>query len=357
MKNHYTLLQIPNNATAEKIQYAYSNKEKIARVNKDKSQKGMRRYNLLKEAFATLIDPQKRAEYDRQLLLVETPVQMTGTAEKTNSTVLLQKPASTKDPVILNSKRKNKENMYARISILAFLLLLTSFLIYYFINHHPMSETKKPNETKKTHASATCVIPNQPTVKKYKHYPDFCINVNKTYTAIIHTTLGDIELQLLAKNAPKTVNSFVFLSRSGFFNDIIIHRVIPQFVIQFGDPQGNGTGGPGYSFKDEINPQSIGLSQDAIQSNESSGYSYDSNLNTVKITQGIVAMANSGPNTNGSQLFITLSDQPSLDGKYTPFAKVTNGMDVANAIATVAKGSDDKPTSPISIKTIEITEN
>jgi peptidyl-prolyl cis-trans isomerase B (cyclophilin B) len=134
------------------------------------------------------------------------------------------------------------------------------------------------------------------------------IDVKKKYFATIETKKGTIELELFVAHAPKTVNNFVFLAREGFYDGVVFHRVIPNFVIQGGDPTGTGRGGPGYDFEDEIknNPNKHGT--------------------------GYLSMANAGPNTNGSQFFITHSPQPHLDGKHTVFGKVMAGMEVVNAI-------------------------
>jgi peptidyl-prolyl cis-trans isomerase B (cyclophilin B) len=144
--------------------------------------------------------------------------------------------------------------------------------------------------------------------KSWKKPPEMTIDPKKKYTATMETTKGSIELELFAKDAPKTVNNFVFLSNEGFYDGVTFHRVIPNFVIQGGDPTGTGRGGPGYNFADELytNPNKHGT--------------------------GFLSMANAGPNTNGSQFFITHSPQPHLDGKHTVFGKVTSGMDIVNAI-------------------------
>ncbi|MCA9958262.1 MAG: peptidylprolyl isomerase, partial [Anaerolineales bacterium] len=125
------------------------------------------------------------------------------------------------------------------------------------------------------------------------------IDPKKSYTATIATNKGDIEIEFFAAEAPKTVNNFVFLAREGFYDGVTFHRVISNFVIQGGDPTGTGRGGPGYRFEDETrgNPHKHGT--------------------------GYLSMANAGPNTNGSQFFITHSPQPHLDGKHTVFGKVT----------------------------------
>jgi peptidyl-prolyl cis-trans isomerase B (cyclophilin B) len=134
------------------------------------------------------------------------------------------------------------------------------------------------------------------------------IDPKKSYRAAMETTQGTILLQLYPEHAPKTVNNFVFLARQGYYDGVAFHRVIADFVIQGGDPTGTGRGGPGYKFEDEV-----------------SG-------NPLKHETGTLSMANAGPNTNGSQFFITHSPQPHLDGKHTVFGQVIEGQDVVNAI-------------------------
>ena len=162
--------------------------------------------------------------------------------------------------------------------------------------------------------------------------PPMTINAEMKYNAIISTDKGDIEVELFASEAPITVNNFVYLSRKGFYNGIIFHRVIKNFMIQTGDPLGNGSGGPGYAFEDEI----------------SKGRAFDKS--------GMLAMANSGPNTNGSQFFITHTATPWLNGHHTIFGKVTKGMDVVNTIATTQTSENDKPAVDINISKITINE-
>lgn len=157
--------------------------------------------------------------------------------------------------------------------------------------------------------------------------------------ALIKTARGDIELALYPKVAPKTVNNFVKLAKDGFYNGIKFHRVISSFMIQGGDPLSRidstavGTGGPGYAFEDEINPRSLGLSTDAIAKLERAGYVYNYSLESLPADVGALAMANSGPNTNGSQFFIvTERPQPHLYGLHTVFGKVVEGMEVARSV-------------------------
>jgi peptidyl-prolyl cis-trans isomerase A (cyclophilin A) len=168
----------------------------------------------------------------------------------------------------------------------------------------------------------------------------------KDKTAIIHTNVGDITIKLFAEKAPKTVANFVELAtgkkewtdpKTGkpvkgkpLYNGTIFHRVIPDFMIQGGDPQGNGTGGPGYQFEDEFSPID----------------SFDK--------PGILAMANAGPNTNGSQFFITLKPTPWLNGKHTIFGEVIKGMDVVEKIGSAPRDASDRPNKTITIKSISI---
>ena len=152
-----------------------------------------------------------------------------------------------------------------------------------------------------------------------------------TSTAILHTNHGDITVELFDDDAPKTVANFTKLAGDGFYDGVIFHRVIPDFMIQGGDPQGTGTGGPGYTFEDEINDH--------------------------KVERGALAMANAGPNTNGSQFFIVTTEAtPWLDGKHTVFGRVTDGMEVADAISAVPTDSQDKPREAVVIERVELPE-
>jgi peptidyl-prolyl cis-trans isomerase B (cyclophilin B) len=149
-------------------------------------------------------------------------------------------------------------------------------------------------------------------------------------TAKMNTTLGTIELEFFDDDAPKTVQNFRKLSGDGFYNGVIFHRVIPDFMIQGGDPDGTGMGGPGYTFEDEFNSN--------------------------KIVRGALAMANAGPNTNGSQFFIvTIEAAPWLDGKHTVFGQVTGGMDAVDAIEGLETGRNDRPLEPPKIESIELS--
>jgi cyclophilin family peptidyl-prolyl cis-trans isomerase len=159
---------------------------------------------------------------------------------------------------------------------------------------------------------------------------------NNRHTIAIETNYGTIEFTTYDADAPKTVKNFIDLAEKGFYNNLIFHRVIDGFMIQGGDPLGNGTGGPGYTFADELNP--------ATESYKA-GY-----------VKGAVAMANAGANTNGSQFFIMVADYP-LQHNYTIFGKVTKGQEVADKIAKVAKDANDKPLSPVIMKSVTVKDN
>jgi cyclophilin family peptidyl-prolyl cis-trans isomerase len=147
--------------------------------------------------------------------------------------------------------------------------------------------------------------------------------------ATMMTTHGAIEIELFDDDAPKTVDNFKKLAGDGFYDGLTFHRVIPDFMIQGGCPQGTGTGGPGYTFEDEINDH--------------------------KVVRGALAMANAGPNTNGSQFFIVTTEAaPWLDGKHTVFGQVTEGMDVVDAIEGVPTDGRDRPTEPAGIEAVRV---
>jgi cyclophilin family peptidyl-prolyl cis-trans isomerase len=147
--------------------------------------------------------------------------------------------------------------------------------------------------------------------------------------ATLHTNHGAIDVELFDEDAPKTVENFRKLAGDGFYDGVTFHRVIPDFMIQGGDPTGTGTGGPGYTFEDEINDH--------------------------KVERGALAMANAGPNTNGSQFFIVTTEAaPWLDGKHTVFGRVTSGMDAVDAIAEVETDANDKPRQAVAIERVEL---
>lgn len=166
-------------------------------------------------------------------------------------------------------------------------------------------------------------------MKSYPSAPELTIDPKKKYTASIETTAGTMTAEFFPEDAPNTVNNFVFLARDGYYENVIFHRVIPNFMIQGGDPGGTGTGGPGYKFKDEPVKR--------------------------KYTRGTLAMANAGPNTNGSQFFIMHADY-GLPPNYTIFGQLTSGEDVLDAIATAPTGGQDRPRDPVKMTKVTITE-
>lgn len=166
---------------------------------------------------------------------------------------------------------------------------------------------------------------------QYDSQPEMTIDLARAYAATLHTNHGDISIEFDATRSPLTVNNFVFLARDGFYDGVIFHRVISGFMIQGGDPTGTGTGGPGYRFRDEI---------------EGAG----------KYERGTVAMANAGPNTNGSQFFICHTDV-ALPHSYTIFGKVTSGLEAVDSIAGTATGAEDRPVDDCVIDSVTITES
>ena len=170
---------------------------------------------------------------------------------------------------------------------------------------------------------------------QYSSPPEMALDQSKTYSAAIHTKYGVMNLELFSSDAPATVNNFVFLARDGFYDNGVFHRIIKGFMIQGGCPKGDGTGGPGYKFNDE--PV------------------------TRKYVKGTLAMANAGPNTNGSQFFIVHGDDAGLPPNYTIFGKLTGGEDVLESLANAevsrgGGGENSRPTEKLEIQTVEITE-
>lgn len=175
--------------------------------------------------------------------------------------------------------------------------------------------------------------------KQYDTQPDLILQSDARYEAIVHTTEGDFTIELLSGKTPLTVNNFVVLAKDGFYDGVIFHRIIQEFMIQTGDPTGTGAGGPGYRFRDELPP-------------------------ALPYEPGVVAMANAGPNTNGSQFFICTGQQSSFlnqSPNYTVFGKVIAGMETVKKIAATPVGRSlsgemSKPQQEVKIESIEIVE-
>ena len=207
-----------------------------------------------------------------------------------------------------------------------FLTLIT------FISCSNESDTLNESVQLNTNEQEGDVLSNN---KVYDSMPEMNIDISKKYSAVIKTSMGDMSIDFFTEDAPLTVNNFINLSLDGYYDNVIFHRVISGFMIQGGDPSGTGHGEmgkfPGYKFEDELNNQR----------------SYD---------KGILAMANAGPDTNGSQFFIMHVDYP-LPYQYTIFGFVTEGLEVIDKIASVETGDGDKPINDVVIETIEVKEN
>jgi len=228
-------------------------------------------------------------------------------------------------------KKKERNKKIIKSSLIGFTILVLCAIGFlgYKVYAPKLSNqgTDKLSELKK-----------ETNVKKYDKYPDMVIDVSKKYTATLRTSKGDIKVELDAKNTPKTVNNFVFLSQKGFYDGLAFHRIIKDFMIQGGDPKGDGTGDAGYKFDDEP------IVKDYLP--------------------GALAMANSGKNTNGSQFFIMTGDYSGgkLPKNYVIFGNVTSGMDTVKKIAETpvedgGQGEASKPTEKVIINSIEIQES
>ena len=181
--------------------------------------------------------------------------------------------------------------------------------------------------------TSTIVSARQAARQQYSSPPAMGLDAGSEYAADFRTSLGNFRVELLATQTPVTVNNFVFLAKEGFYDGVIFHRVIENFMIQGGDPTGTGGGGPGYRFEDEIVP---GLVFDA---------------------PGKLAMANAGPGTNGSQFFITTVPTPHLNGNHTIFGTVTEGQEVVDAISRVTTGARNAPVQRVEIQRIDIIQS
>lgn len=197
------------------------------------------------------------------------------------------------------------------------------------------------------------------------------------HTVVLHTSMGDVTLELDADAAPKTVTNFITLAQTGYYDGLTFHRVIPDFMVQAGDPDGNGTGGEsvfGEVFEDEINAESYNLHERMLKDEaggqllppelenasiqdylELQGYVFNDNLTSLPMDRGAIAMANRGPNTNGSQFFIIQRQDGTdwLEGKHTVFGSVTDGMDIVDAITAVPRDANDMPNEPVTF-TVEV---
>jgi cyclophilin family peptidyl-prolyl cis-trans isomerase len=219
----------------------------------------------------------------------------------------------------------NKPHVTNFIIYIGAIIVVIAGLAFLFSQNNTMPAQKQ------TQPEATTSATNK---KQYSAAPKMEISPSKAYTAIVTTNKGNFTIELFNKETPETVNNFVFLARDGFYDGVVFHRIIKDFMIQTGDPNGDGTGGPGYSFADE--------------------------KITKDYTRGTVAMANRGPDTNGSQFFIVHKDTQ-LPKQYVIFGKITEGLDIIDKIAETqvtdsAQGEKSKPTQQVTIEKIKIVE-
>jgi cyclophilin family peptidyl-prolyl cis-trans isomerase len=228
----------------------------------------------------------------------------------------------------MSNRKRSDPNQNFRIGAIAVIVLVVAAIAILVVRSLPHS-TQTKQSAQSTQASGQ--VPALVGTRQYTSAPPLLIDKNKQYTATFKMAKGgEFVVQLYPDKAPITVNSFVFLARQGYFDGSTFHRVLEGFMAQGGDPTGSGSGGPGYQFV-----------------NENSDLKFDK--------AGVMAMANSGPDTNGSQFFITFAPQPSLDGGYTIFGQVITGMDVVNGITR--RDPQTKPTfTGDAIQTITISE-
>lgn len=214
-----------------------------------------------------------------------------------------------------------------QIAALVVIIFFLGFILY-LLMPKKAEKNKQMNIAKSSSSRSVSQASSKAQTKEVQ------IDVSKTYTALLKTSEGDIKIQLNAKQTPITVNNFVSLARKNYYDNTVFHRVIKGFMIQGGDPKGDGTGGPGYRFDDEP---------------------FEG-----EYTRGTIAMANAGPNTNGSQFFIMHQDYP-LQKNYVIFGKVIEGLDTIDKIAEApveesAMGEESKPVNPVKVESVEIIE-
>ena len=223
-----------------------------------------------------------------------------------------------------------------------------------------MDRGQEPPNPDEQAAAESCPPPEDvPEVdaEEYDEPPEMAIDPEATYVATMDTTCGTIVLELDAAGTPMATNNFVFLAREGFYDGVGFHRVIADFMIQGGDPEGTGAGGPGYSFEDELGPAEEAFEQSRQELLDDIEGDVDPDMVPGGYPRGVVAMANSGPDTNGSQFFITHGDPAMLPGPdYTLFGEVIEGMDVVDRVAA-AETEGDQAVEPVRIRSIEIDES
>ena len=249
-----------------------------------------------------------------------------------------QRDRPSRPPVAKREAKAEMRDLWIAVGIVALIVAAFVLLYYFAVRRLPKLPATPTVQAEATLPSGTSAVTPEATAsgqekaKSWSKPPEMTIDSTKSYEAIIKTEKGDVRINLFADKAPVTVNNFVFLSRQGFYDGVTFHRVISGFMAQTGDPTGIGTGGPGYSFKDEFDPS---LRHDS---------------------EGIVSMANAGPNTNGSQFFITYAPEPHLDNVHTVFGKVIEGMDVVQSLKERDPSKDPNAPPGDKILTVEIIE-
>ena len=219
--------------------------------------------------------------------------------------------------------------MHNKIAILVVLMLVV--LSGCTVSSNTSQSEKKSSSTQDSYDSTSTSL-NSNTLNKEKMESTNQDRGEKEKKAVITTNLGVMEIGLYTEKTPKTTQNFIDLAEKGFYNGLIFHRVIDNFMIQGGDPSGNGTGGPGYSIEDEFDPA------------------------LTHSSKGIISMANAGPNTGGSQFFITLVPTQYLDGKHAVFGEIISGEDVLEKIGKVETGANDKPVEDVIMESVEIKD-
>jgi cyclophilin family peptidyl-prolyl cis-trans isomerase len=242
------------------------------------------------------------------------------------------RPPSRQDRLEQQQERQAQQNRVISIIAGALIILVIAVVVWEFVLR-PDEGGNEPGAVMEGDRPLAALDPAERN-SFFTAYPEMVINTENEYEAIITTNKGDIRLELFDDEAPLTVNNFVFLANQGFYDGVIFHRVLPDFMAQGGDPTGSGTGGPGYSFEDETD----------------NGLAFDK--------RGLLAMANSGPATNGSQFFITFAPTPHLNGNHTIFGEVIEGDGVLSALTLIDPSGQQAPAdaTPDVIERIEIIE-
>lgn len=232
-----------------------------------------------------------------------------------------------------------QKNTFKNILIFGGLVLVAATMVSYFSynrvndNQTPNSASVSSTDTNSLNTTQAILPQGEPSIGATTAKPVDNSLKNNKHMVTIETNYGTIQFETYDADAPKTVNNFITLAQKGFYDNLIFHRIIRGFMIQGGDPKGTGTGGPGYQFEDELN---------STTDSYKAGYQ-----------KGVVAMANAGPNTNGSQFFIMLADYP-LPNNYTIFGKVVKGQEVVDKIGSVKTGIGDRPDSPVIMKKVVV---